>query len=159
MVLEFVLNQFDTAMVRPKSSKQLDGFFDAFFQKTIRRRASEAAITCEINRWNVMQLFEIHSMLIAEARLRDRDLGNAGQYEENMRLMLNSVPWVTGRDSRKALGESPIGEYLKGPYELRAGEMAGFTSGPPSTTLLDQVTRPLKRQAMQEAKHDDEETL
>jgi hypothetical protein len=159
VVLEFVLNQFDTALTRPKSSKQLDGFFDAFFQKTIRRRAAEASITAEINRWNVMQLFEIHSMLIAETRLRERDMGNAGQYEENMRLLLNSVPWVTGRDSRKALGESPIGEYLKGPYELRAGEMAGFTNGPPSPTLLRTVTRPLQRQAQQEAKHDDEEAL
>jgi hypothetical protein len=159
VVLEFVLNQFDTAMVRPKSSKQLDGFFDTFFQKTIRRRAAEASISVEINRWNVMQLFEIHSLLIAEARLRDRDLGNAGQYEENMRLLLNSVPWVTGRDSRKALGESPIGEYLKGSYELRAGEMAGFMTGPPSPALLGQVMRPLTRQATQEAKNDDEEAL
>ena len=106
-----------------------------------------------------MQLFEIHSMLIAETRLRERDMGNAGQYEENMRLLLNSVPWLTGRDSRKALGDSPVGAYLKGPYELRAHEMAKFTDGTPSPALLGQVTRPLMRQAKQEAKDDDEETL
>ena len=159
VVLDFVLNQFDTSITRPKSGKQIDGFFDSFFQKTIRRRAAEASLTAEINRWNVMQLFEIHSLLIAESRLRDRDLGNAGQYEENMRLLLSSVPWTTGRDSRKALGESSVGEYLKGPYELRASEMANFTTGKPPLSLLGQVTRPLKRQATQEAKHDDEETI
>lgn len=136
VVLDFILTGFDRNLSLPGPDTTCDAFFDSFFRSSLARRSAEAVNTFEINKFNVMQLFEIHGNLLALTAKVKEEQDNLGVIEESIDLLLKAIPWSTGKE-RKAADEKRFSGYTAAAGELRSSELLGLAVGAPLPDLRD----------------------
>lgn len=148
-VLDVVLTGFDRGVTLPASSDTCDDFFDAHFSGGIRRRAAESVTVFEVNKYNVMQLFEIHAQLISvdkQAREHNEELNSL---EKGVDLLLKAIPFATGSSARRTADGPGYNSHV-GNSELRANELMQASRG--EAIVLDglSLTIPDKREGSDE---------
>lgn len=129
VVLDFVLSGYDRNISPPTDSATCDEYMDSFFRSNVSRRSAEATAFFEVNRFNVMELFQIHTNLLALTAKAKDGQDNLGMVEESIDLLLKAIPWSTGKDRRMSLQASPLARYSNSAGELRSAELLSAAAG------------------------------
>lgn len=82
------------------SEDDLDRFFDVHFATAARSRSAQAVRTFEINKYNVMELFQVHANIIALEKGTDGKSAQQTVIERHVSGMLDELPWTVGRKER-----------------------------------------------------------
>jgi hypothetical protein len=118
VALENALYGFSIAD-RPKDPAQLPAYYDRVQQAGLRRRATIEAFGMEVNRYNAMELMNIHCRMMesapTEATTAQTALVKAAEG------LLSSIPWKVGR--RPLDPNNPLDEFESTAGELRADQM------------------------------------
>lgn len=146
-VLDAILFGYDVSTATPAGGNEVKPFFDEHATTQLRRRSAEAANTFEVNKYNVMQLFEIHASLIEQARLAQIEGAKASSIERNLTELLAGVQWQVGSDRDKYVGQSPLRDVIGYSRELRVSELTAVMHGqsPLTAEVLKQHTFPPPR--------------
>jgi hypothetical protein len=124
ILLDFLITQFRTGK-GVTSHDDIDKFMDSQQNATIRRRSMQASQTFEINKYNVMELFEAHNKIMALEKGLDGSSTKQTTLERHVSSMLDEIPWTAGRNERdQKYNETPVAAFEAGSAaELRDDEI------------------------------------
>jgi hypothetical protein len=111
------------------SPDDVSGWFDQTWMNIIRRRSAQAAGQFEINKYNVMQLFETHTRIIEIERSAESQESQRTAVDRHIQGLLGSIPWVLGEDGRKLGAGKALGRLDALPAELRDDEVLRIAAG------------------------------
>ena len=115
---------------KPQQVTAIGNMFDKQMLFSIRQKSAAAARVFEVNRYNVMQLFETHGKLIE----LERNSESAGQVksaiEQNIMAMVSEVQWTAGSiDSNAHRTSGSMLEFDGMAAELRDDELMEVAAG------------------------------
>lgn len=113
------------------SPDAMGAWFDSFWTTTIRRRSHQAALTCEINRHNVMELFTLHAKIIEIERSEESQEKQRTTIETHINAFVSDLPWVFGDAGEKAVAGTPLEGFDQSDAELRDDELIQVAAGEP----------------------------
>lgn len=111
------------------SQEDMPRWFDQHWSDTVRRRSAQASMAFEINKFNIMELFAIHSKIIELDRSEDADETARTTQERHVKAMMDSIPWMIGMDGETVLRGSALASYDSGALELRDDDVQRAASG------------------------------
>lgn len=120
------------------SQEDMAGWFDSHWKMAIRRRSHQASLNFEINKFNVMELFAIHTRLMEIEKSEESQDQQRSTVERHVKALIDEIPWAVGDDGRKMLEGSKLGLIDEGAAELRDGELLQIASG--ANITLDMPT-------------------
>ena len=129
IVLDVILHGYDSSTVIPQKGDDTGAFFDQHWNTQFRRRSAEAVNSFEFNKFNVVELFEVHTKLLDMAQKAKNEIGNLSTIEQNVEVMLGSIQFSSGSRLHNDLAKSPFQPYIGQAGELRASEMMQIASG------------------------------
>lgn len=103
----------------------LDKYFDSHWATACRSRSAQAMRTFEINKYNVMELFQVHTQIIALEKGEDGKSAQQTTIERHVSGMLDELPWTVGRKERtdKFAGSEVARQEAGSAAELRDDEI------------------------------------
>lgn len=113
---------------RPHSLKDVANWFDETLSANIRRHAVLASRSLQTNKFNAVQIMELHTKLIEIARVQEANAGSTNADEKNIAATLTAIPWMAGPAAAKKL-PSPLQQFSETAAELRADEMLLLNAG------------------------------
>jgi hypothetical protein len=127
-LVDYLLSCFQAG--RPLGSHDdYEEWMDRSMARTIRRRANQAAMLFQVNKYNVMQLFELHAKIMEIERSEDSANHGRTGIERHVSAMLDEIPWAAGTDAAKLYQGTPLGQYDDGHAELRDAETIDVAAG------------------------------
>jgi hypothetical protein len=135
VILDTIFSGF-TEGTMPRTSEQVESWLDEKMRLLLKQKATLAARVLEVNRYNVMQLMELHLAFCNAARDAGATAGAAADYMPNISEALGAIPWTVGKQSGEKLPMLQQ-EHLASAIEPRAHEQLAVASGvsPPSLRL------------------------
>lgn len=112
-----------------KSPDKLNEWLDEYWTGTIRRRSAQAATKFDLNRYNVAEIFGLHSQLLALDRSATSLRKNDSDLTSAVSSMIGGIDWLIGDKGKKALAQTKLGRYDEEAAELRADEVLKITAG------------------------------
>ena len=79
----------------------ITGWYDDTVRMLVRNKASKAAQCFEVNKYNIMQLLEIHTAICSAEK---EGGGPQTEVEKNIEAMMGIFPWTLGKAGLKQLG-------------------------------------------------------
>ena len=153
-VLDFVLTGFRRGN-RCRNREETGQWFDTYWANRLKQRSSEAVGTFEVNKYNVMQLFETHRELIKIEKSVDAQEGSENDYRKGVAGLLHDMRWAVGKDGEHMVEGTVLASYDKGAAELRDHEMMLLSAGRNPGTIEGAETLelppPRRRSTEQEA--------
>jgi len=122
------------------SPEKLNDWLDEYWTGTIRRRSAQAATKFDLNRYNVSEVFNLHSQLLALDRSSTSLRRNDNDLTAAVGSMINGIDWLIGDKGKKTLAKTKLGRYDEEAAELRADEVLKVTSGYDDTNIRAEVT-------------------
>lgn len=107
---------------QPNDPDALDDWIDDTFRRGLRTKSVTAIRHLEVDKWNVMQLFELHARLIEAT---NAESGASTNYERNVKAVLENLPFELAEARRKRTG-SP---FAISAVEPRVDEMIMLSKG------------------------------
>jgi hypothetical protein len=93
LVLDSVISGFSARPI-PTTSMEITRWFDNTLQQSLRIRSTVAARLFQINRYNVMRLFEMHTGLVqAMEAVRGGEKGSPDMLAKIVESMYEETPW------------------------------------------------------------------
>lgn len=133
VILDVIISGFVRGLL-PKKREEIKSWFDQTYALLIRQRATIAARLFEVNKYNVMQLFEIHCAIMAGERSASEG-GPQTNVEKNVEALMKAVPWNMGKTRIDHLSELQQ-KYLLSAVEPRADEQMALAAGIMPDSLL-----------------------
>lgn len=112
-----------------------DNWFDRTINTTLRRRTAQAAHMFEINKYNVMELFAVHSRLMEIARSEENQDQARSIMEKHIKATVDEIPWAVGGDGEKLYEGTIVGRFDTMSGELRDDELILVASGQVAKTV------------------------
>lgn len=140
IVLDSIIQQFDLyAAAKPAAGQSCADFFNTHFEVGAGRRSSQSVNNFEINRYNVMELFQLHAAMLADAAKAQSAGEDLNLMEQTVSTYLRTIPWLHGQKLRDAMADKSLKDYYAGNAEPRASELMQFSSpdGPPVIEALE----------------------
>lgn len=111
------------------SPDEMSAWFDHHWSMTIRRRSHQAAIQFEVNKYNVMELFAVHTQIMAIEKSADNQEQQRTTTERHIKAMLDDLPFVVGDDGEKVTQGTALAIYDAEAAELRDEELLRVQHG------------------------------
>jgi hypothetical protein len=111
------------------SPDDLSNWLDQTWSTTVRRRSAQAAVEFEVNKYNVMELFTVHSRIVEIERSEDSQDRQRSTHERAIEAMLGEIPFAVGDDGRKLVEGSKLKRFDEGAAELRDDEVLLVAAG------------------------------
>jgi hypothetical protein len=143
---------------RPSSPEDMGRFLDDVMAHNVRRRSAMVSATFDVNKFNVMQLFEIHTKLSELEITKQGMAGPVGDFERSVSVLLGEVEerWCVGSEAKEMWKDNPLGQFQGLPTELRAEEAMMVAAGKHDPELLQEVSQlrlpPPRRTTNEDAK-------
>jgi hypothetical protein len=112
-----------------------DNWLDRTTGTTIRRRTAQAAQMFEINKYNVMELFAVHTRLMEIARSEENQDQARSVIEKHIKATVEEIPWAVGSDGEKLYDGTMVGRFDLMAGELRDDELILVASGQTARTV------------------------
>jgi hypothetical protein len=125
-----------------QSRDQITSWFNNFVIHTASRRSGQAALSFEINKFNVMELFSLHARLIEIQNSSDSQEQARSDMEKNVMQALSSVEFAVGEKGRKQVESTPLAQVDNQSAEARDSEVLQAAADQPPDTI--QETRDLQ---------------
>ncbi len=161
IVLDYLLTGC-TSDKRVNNADDLSKFFDSHWSLAARARSAQAVRTFEINKYNVMELFQLHAQIIALEKGEDGKSTQQTTIERHISGILDQLPWTVGRNERtQKFQSSPVATYEAGAAaELRDDEIMFASARTPLPQGLEDAMQiklpPPRRKKQQQEKPDDQ---
>jgi hypothetical protein len=120
------------------SREQVPQWVDRFWSSSIRRRSLQAAQTFEITKYNVTELFAVHTKIMEIERSEENQEKQRSVYEMHVKGMLENVPFSIHSPGRLKQG-GPLAAFDARHVELRDAELAQVAAGQADPLLSDQL--------------------
>ena len=112
-----------------KDKSELLELYDYQYRFSLRRKSTTAATVFEVNKYNVMQLFDLHQRLMEAESAHGNDK-NKTDIADNILGMLNEIEWTVGSiDVKNHDASSALKEFDEMAAELRDSEMLSMRNG------------------------------
>lgn len=121
LVCDMMVNGFQRNHV--KKVDELADYFNDQFAMQIKRRSAQAATQFEINKYNVMELFTVHTRLIEIQRSGLNAEDKHTEFEKNINALMNEFPWSVGRAGAQLYDGKLVGDYDQTAVEPDADEL------------------------------------
>jgi hypothetical protein len=125
-VVDLMLTGFEAGMPLDNTTN-LPNWLDHHFSRGIKRRSLQAALTFEVNRSNIMSLFECNIRLMELERSAENQEQQRTAIEHHAKKMIDELPFRVGDDETNA--DSPLATYDKSPNELRDDDLHAVGAG------------------------------
>lgn len=122
-----------------RSPDDLHEWLDGQWRTTIRRRSAQAALQFDVNKYNVMQLFELHNQIRAIEQSSDGKDQQRNATERHIKAMMDNIPWVSGDAGRAVADDSRAAGLDDGAAEMRDDELILAGAGAPNREALEEV--------------------
>ena len=121
-----------------KNAEDLSSYMNEQFMLQVERRSLQAMCKYEINTYNVMELFNIHSRIIELKNSAKNADTQHTDFEKHVNAMLLAIPWNVGRSSKQKYEGTIIGKFDDSAVELDSEEivMSGFNQEPDTAKEL-----------------------
>lgn len=121
------------------SPDDIDLWFDNDAKTTIRKRTAQAARLFEINKYNVMELFQVHTRIMEIERADEAIEQTKDTHERTVRAMMDEIPWAIGADGERIYEQDMVmvGRMDKMAGEVRDDELLLLASGRPAPSIAD----------------------
>ena len=119
------------------SPDDLRNWMDGTWSTILRRRSMQAAMSFELNKYNVMELFAVHTRIIEIERSEESSDQARTTTERHIKAMVDEIPWAVGDDGVKLYGGTTVGRFDAMAGELRDDELLRVASGQTAPTLAD----------------------
>lgn len=133
------------------SQEDMSSWFDQHWSMTVRRRSAQAALQFEINKYNVLELFAVHTRIMEIERSEESQDQARTQTERHIKAMVEEIPWAVGDEGARAHEGTVLGRLDNMAAELRDDEVLLVASGKPVPGLADdfpeRLPPPRKQQA------------
>lgn len=111
------------------SSDGLAEWFDSNWSATVRRRSTQAAHQFEINKYNVMELFNTHSRIIEIESSDESQDKKRTMTEKHIKALMDELPWCFGDEGTEIHRGTPLGHFDDSALELRDVEVLQVCGG------------------------------
>lgn len=123
------------------SAPTADGYeawLNKHWSRTLKRRSVEAATKMEVTRYDIMQLFSIHSDLIKTEKITEGAGGASREHEAAIVDALQSVPFLFGEDAERDMAKR--GMLSESGADRRDREVLALAYGgrEPDSEVLDE---------------------
>jgi len=110
----------------------------------------------EINKFNFEHLLDTYAKVVDMGRRAQVELGIKTNLEENISVLLTSVPWVVGEKRQELIKQSNLSNYLGHAVEPRAADLLRIASGEDPPHLAGIESRVLPPPPVKEEKSDED---
>lgn len=117
------------------SPEDATNWLDKAIGTTVRRRAAQAAQTFEVNKYNVMELFSVHTQLVALERSEESQDQARSTMERHVKATIDEIPWSVGSDGERVFEGTAVGRFDRMSSELRDDELIRIASGQTAPTV------------------------
>ncbi len=121
LVCDIMISGFQRNHV--KKLDELATYLDEQFATQIKRRSLQAAMQFEINKFNVMELFAVHTRLMEIQRSAANTEDRHNELEKTINQLMQEFPWSVGRSGAQLYDNKLIGEYDQTAVEPDATEL------------------------------------
>jgi hypothetical protein len=146
LALDIALSGFRRGY-RLDSRDNSNKYLDDCFRTAIKKRSAQAAQVFEVNKWNVMELFQVNTQIIALEQQAENEQQIRAGVETHVQRMMENLKLTVGDKDRPA--EGPLGGFDDSAVELRDDEMLMVGAGQESAALeglkLESLPPPRKR--------------
>lgn len=112
-----------------ESQDHLAAWYDKHTKLNLRKRSSQASGQFEINKFNAMELFAVHTAIMQLETSQDNIDAQKTTTEHHIQAMLEDIPWSVGEDAER-LGEGTIlGKLDQGAAEVRDDDIQRLAAG------------------------------
>lgn len=111
------------------SREDSDQWFDKIWSDAVRRRSGMAAMHFEINKYNVMELFAVHTRIMEIEKSTDNQDQQKSAMEKHVLAAINEIPWAAGQDGEDMHRGTVLGRIDDMAAELRDDEILKIASG------------------------------
>jgi len=125
------------------SPDEIKNWLDNNINMSIRRRAAQAAMLFEVNKYNVMELFATHTKIMEIERSDDSESKTKSTQERHITAMLDDLPWAVGDDGATLYEGTMVGRFDKMSSELRDDELLLLGSGRAAPSIKDNFPKEL----------------
>lgn len=117
----------------------LGNWLDKTISNTVRRRAMQASVTFEINKYNVLELMAVHTRIMEIEKSDESQEQTRSTQERHIKALMDEIPWVAGADGEKVYQEDMgvVGRLDNMAGELRDDELLLLASGRVVPALQD----------------------
>jgi hypothetical protein len=122
----------------PRNVKEAGPWIDAAIESGIKRQTAMASRLLEVNKYNVMQLFDVYLRIVErQQQAAKADGGVKADWTRNVETFLNEIPWSTGKSENSKKMTKEQKSYELTAVEPRADEMLSLAQGvlPASLTV------------------------
>lgn len=127
-VVDLMLHGMQTGKAL-QSMSDFSTWIDGHWKNVIRRRSLQAAATFEINRYNVMELFAIHTKIMELESSEEAQNANRSTHERHITALIDEIPWGTGAAGKKMIAGTVLGRLDERAGELRDDEVLRIAGG------------------------------
>lgn len=139
------------------SPDDLATWVDSHWSATIRKRSLQASATFEVNKYNVMELFAVHTKIMEIEKSDESQEAQRTTIERHIKAMIDDLPWAVGDQGAQALNGTALGEFDTMAAELRDDEILQVSAGEVPAGLVDELfpmklPEPRKRKSLNKPK-------
>lgn len=140
------------------SPDEMSAWFDHHWSMTIRRRSHQAALQFEVNKYNVMELFAVHTQIMALEKSEESQEQQRTATERHIKAMLDDLPFAVGDDGEKMARGTVLGYHDTQAAELRDDELLRAQHGEKvAQDVLESLPPPRKQKFVLEKSSKKEE--
>jgi hypothetical protein len=127
-IIDFMLTGYARG-VKAQARDQTWKWVSNYFQGQGSRRAAMGIGHFEVNKYNVMELFQVHMRLVELQHQASKEGGAETTFEKNVEAFMSDIPWSVGMDGAKAVEGTPMAALDEGAAEMRDDELLLLSAG------------------------------
>jgi hypothetical protein len=128
LILDAIISGFNRGTL-PTRKTEVAGWFDSTVKNLLRSKAAVAARVFEVNKFNVMQLFEIQlGVITSDLQAKSQQSGPVSPLVKNVQALLEMSPWALAKDpnapmtpEQKRFAKTAIEPTLEEEFSLACG--------------------------------------
>lgn len=128
IICEFMLSGFKRGL-HCHAWEKIGEWLDESMMDSIRRRTAQAAQVFDINKYNVMELVQVHTRIVEIQRSAESQEDKHSAIENHVHGMLAEIPWTVGHDAREVFEGTVIGQLDDVAAETNAEELMLLGAG------------------------------
>lgn len=128
LLCEFMMSGFKRGNI-VRNQDEIGAFIDDTWSHQMRKRSAQAAGVFEVNKYNVMDLFAVHTKLVEIQQNADSSEDKKSSIERHIHAMLTEIPWTVGEDAKEVFEGTLVGDYDLQAAELRDDELMLIAAG------------------------------
>jgi hypothetical protein len=137
-LVDFMLSGFQRG-VAANSQDDVGEWLNNYIDQATKRRTGMAIGHLEVNKYNVLELMQIHLRLVEIQKAAAREGGAETTFERNVETFLSDIPWTVGDQGAEGFAGTDVGPLDEGAGELRADELLMMSSGESDDKIAQEV--------------------